>query len=323
MLRRLLLCLACPLVLSACDRTPRDQIQGYVEGEFVYVASPLAGKLEKLSVSRGQSVLQGEALFALESAAEAAAADESQRRLTQAEAQLADLQKGRRSSEIQSLEAQLRQAEAALTFAKADAERLDRLTGSVSQQDIERARSLRDQAQQQVVRLQQDIETAKLGGRQDAIAAARAEVGAREAALVAAKWNLAQKQQAAPATAPVFDTFFEPGEWVPAGRPVVALLPAANRKIRAFLPERDLARAQVGDMLAIAFDGAPAPLQARITYISPRPEFTPPVIYSRDSRQKLVYMIEARVDEADALKLHPGQPVDVRLSKPAATIREK
>ena len=157
------------------------------------------------------------------------------------------------------------------------------------------------------------METAHLGSRVDQIAAAEAAVRAQEAALGRAEWNLAQKRQNAPQESLVFDTLYREGDWVAAGRPVVSLLPPSNVKVRAFVPETEIGKVQYGDQVQVYVDGLPEPLTGKVSFISPRVEYTPPVIYSRESRSKLVVMIEIRFDPKTAATLHPGQPVDVQL----------
>ncbi len=303
-------------MLAGCDRTDNHQVQGYVEGEFVYVASPLAGSLEVLQVRRGAQVAAGDPLFALDDTQEKAARDEAQSRLVQARASLEDLKKGKRPSEIESIKAQLGQAQAALALSEKELARQEELvrSGASTPQDLDRARSAHDQNREKVVQLQADLQTAQLGARADQIAAAEANIQALEAALAAAQWALSQKRQTAPQAGEVFDTMYRQGEWVPAGRPVVALLPPANIKVRAFVPERQIQALHLGDSVQVIVDGLPGPLAGRISFISPHAEYTPPVIYSRENRAKLVFMIEVTFDPQVAATLHPGQPVDVRLS---------
>jgi HlyD family secretion protein len=314
-----LLCLGCVIVtlciFTGCERTDPHQLQGYVEGEFVYVASPLAGSLQTLHVQRGSQVAVGDPLFTLESTPEKAARDEAQSRLAQARASLEDAKKGRRPSEIESLQAQLGQAQAALALSEKELSRQQELSrsGATTPQDLDRARSMRDQAREKVAQLEADLKTAQLGARSDQIAAAQAGVQTLEATLAAAEWSLAQKSQAAPQAGLVFDTMYRQGEWVPAGRPVVALLPPQNIKVRAFVPETQVHALHPGDNVQVLVDGVHVPLAGRISFISPRAEFTPPVIYSQENRSKLVFMIEVTFDPKIAATLHPGQPVDVQL----------
>jgi HlyD family secretion protein len=185
--------------------------------------------------------------------------------------------------------------------------------GATAELEFDRARAARDQNRQRVAQLEADLETAHLGSRSDQVTAAEAEVRAREAALVKAEWDFSQKHQRAPKAGLVFDTLYREGEWVAAGRPVVALLPPQNVKVRAFVPETLVGTIHPGDRVRVIVDGVQEPFIGTVSYISPRAEYTPPVIYSRESRGKLVFMIEAVFDPAAASNLHPGQPVDVQV----------
>jgi HlyD family secretion protein len=303
-------------ILESCTRADHNQVQGYVEGEFVYIASPLAGALESLSIQRGEHVKTGALLFVLESTPERAARDEVERRLGQARANLEDVKKGRRPSEIASVEAQLKQARAALTFSEKELVRqaeLMRIPGATAAQEFERARSMRDQNRQRVAQLEAELKTARLGSRGDQIVAAESNVRALEAALTKAEWEFSQKRQTAPQAGLIFDRLYREGEWVSAGHPVVVLLPPQNIKVRAFVPEKQIGTIHPGHSVRISVDGVPEPFIGTVSFISPQAEYTPPVIYSQDSRDKLVFMIEVVVDPTIAVNLHPGQPVDVQL----------
>jgi HlyD family secretion protein len=154
-------------------------------------------------------------------------------------------------------------------------------------------------------------------GRDKEIAAAQADVEAARAVLAQSDWRLAQRaiafNAAPPAKALVHDTFYSEGEWVAAGSPVVSLLPPGNIKLRFFVPETAVGALTLGQAVRAVCDGCSAPVSAKISYISRQAEFTPPVIYSREQRAKLVFLIEARPAPADAVRLKPGQPLDVSL----------
>ena len=303
------------LLSSGCKRPPSDRLQGYVEGEYVYVAAPLAGVLQTLSVQRGTSVGAGQPLFTLDRTPQQAARDNAARRVTQARADLDDAKRGRRPTEIEALQAQIQGAQAALVYSETELARVRKLLGSgaIGPQDMDRAQAARDQDAQHVVQLQADLKTAQLGARSDQIAAAEANVRAVEAELTRAEWDLKQQAQVAPVEALVFDTLYREGEWVAAGRPVVALLPPANVKVRAFVPEARVGALRLGQSVRVTIDGPPQGLAGKISFISPQAEFTPPVIYSQESRGKLVFMVEVVFERATAGQLHPGQPVDVEL----------
>jgi HlyD family secretion protein len=302
------------LASAGCNRPSPDSVQGYVEGEFVYVAAPLAGALESLPVQRGTQVKVGDPLFTLESGAEAAAHAQASKRLEEGQARLEDTKKGRRQPEIDAIEAQLNQSRAALVLSEKEFVRQTDLvrSGASSTQDFDKARSARDQDRQRVSQLEADLRTAQLGSRSDQIAAAEANVRALEATLAKADWDLTQKRQNAPQAGLVFDTLYRMGEWVVAGRPVVAILPPAGIKVRAFVPEARVGSIHPGDRVRVFVDGVKDPSAGTVSFISPRAEYTPPVIYSQESRGKLVFMIEIVFEPAFAARLHPGQPVDVQ-----------
>lgn len=175
--------------------------------------------------------------------------------------------------------------------------------------DFERARSLRDKR----VTSPEDFDAAE-----QALLAAEHAAAARQRGLEQADWRYAQKQRTAPEAGLVYDTYYRPGEWVPAGTPVLALLPPEYLKARFFVPESDLGRFRVGTPVTIRLDGLEAPLAARVTFVSPSAEYTLPIIYSRENRGKLVFLVEASLAAADAVHLHPGAPLEVHLEPSAA-----
>jgi len=303
------------VLFAGCSANSSNEFQGYIEGEYVYVASPLGGGLTNLAVARGDEVKTGQLLFELERGSEAAAVQQAEKNLAQAQAQLDDLNKGKRPTEIASLEAQLERARANLKLAAADFGRREKLGGEdvISREELDQARAQRDADEAQVDQLTADLETARLGGREDVVRAAQDAVASQKAALDKARWSFDQKEQFAPTNAFVQDTLYRTAEWVAAGNPVVELLPPANIKVRFFVPETALPRIHTGQTVSVSFDGGPHAYSATVNYISTQAEFTPPVIYSRENRAKLVYMIEAKFSPADAMNLRPGQPVVVEL----------
>lgn len=274
----------------------------------------------QVAVKEGQTVKAGDLLFRLDDDLESAAVTEAERRLEASEKHLADLQKGARPSEVQAIEARLGQAQAALKLSEAEYERRRKLAGTkaISLEQLDVARTSYERDRDLVAQIQAELTTAGLGGREDTIKAAEADMGAARARLDQARWNQDQKTQAAYQDALVFDVIYRSGEYVPPGRPVVSLLPPGNIEIRFFVPQADLSRIGFGDEVHVIVDGHADPISARVSYISPQAEYTPPVIYSRETRAKLVFLVKARPGPESVEYLHPGQPVDVALtgSKP-------
>lgn len=305
---------ACATV-SGCSTDTQGLYQGYVEGEYVRVAAPFAGSLNTLSVQRGTQIMAGVPLFILEQESERAARSEAENRLQRAEAQLANLKKGKRPSEVEAIRAQRKQAVAALKLSQRNLQREEKLAaqGLISKQKLDDTRTQLESDRARIAELDAQLTTAKLAARSDEIRAAEAEADAARAVLKQAEWKLAQKTVTAPVSGLVVDTFYTQGEWVPAGSPVVAMLPPQNIKVRFFVSEPQLGALKLGQAIMIGCDGCKNSMAANISFISSQAEYTPPVIYSKENRTKLVYLVEARTSPQLAVMLHPGQPVDIKL----------
>lgn len=260
-------------IVMACSKN--DEIQGYMEGRFAYLSANFAGVLQQLAVQRGMFVNAGDLLFIIEKQPES---DDLQAALAQ----------------VQQAQAQLKQNEANLSLAKVTYERQKALLSKkvASQADFDTAESSYLQAQAQVNNSQASLNQA-------------------QAQLEKSQWTIGKKIIHAPNAALVFDTYYLPGELVPAGQPVLSLLAANQIKAVFFVPERLLSQFKIGHFVFASCDGCVQRVSLKITYISPQAEYTPPVIYSNDRRDKLVYRIEAAPAERDAFKLHPGQPVQI------------
>lgn len=288
--------------------------QGYVDADFVKVAPTQQGLLTALAVHRGEMVQAGAPLFSQDDTYDRAARDEAAGKLAQAEAQLKNLETASRETEIAQAQADLADAVATRQRDEKDLARAEALvkTSAGTRQQLDQAQANALSAAAHVA-----AATAKLDqmrsptGRAQEIAAQRAVVEQMRAQLTEAAWRLAQRHVDAPVNALVADIYAWPGETVGAGTPVVSLLPAANILIRFFVPEPALPHVKPGERLAVSCDTCPPHLAARVSFISPQAEYTPPVIFSEQTRDKLVYLIEARPADPGRFVLKPGQPVTV------------
>ena len=318
------------LGLAGCSKDTTSALQGYVEGEFVMAAAPAGGTLAKLNAHRGDSVAPGATLFILESGSEEAGRKEAEQRVRSAEQRLANLRSGRRAPEVDVVRAQAEQAAAARKLSDTQLAQQERLFagGYISQSAIDQARANHERDMARVSEAEAQGRVAQLSlGRDAEIRAATADVEAARASLAQGDWRLGQRRVNAPMGGAaaggllVQDTYFNEGEWVPAGRPVVSLLPPGNVKVRFFVPETRVATVQVGQVVSISCDGCGAAMAGKVTFISRQSEYTPPIIYSKESRAKLVYLVEARTGTEDARRLRPGLPVDVALAPGAPAAR--
>ncbi len=301
------------LFAAGCSRPPANDYQGYIEGKFVYVASPQSGRLDHLAVARGETISVGKPLFAFDQEPEASALRNAQRVLDSSQSRLNDLETGKRPPEIDVTRAQLTQAQAQKKQADdiLASDKKQYAAGGIAQTELITAEETADASAARVRELEADLAVDALPARDQQIKAQQNQVAADRASLSEAQWRLDQKSIASPRQGLVFDTLYREGEWVQAGNPVVQLLPPENMEVRFFVPETVVGKLKVGQNVAVHCDGCSAQVPAAISFISPQCEYTPPVLYSNENRAKLVFMVIAKPPDAKAMLLHPGQPVEV------------
>lgn len=312
---RAILSLFFVLLMSGCQSNDPQMYNGYAEGEFVNVSSTQSGKLDKLFVARGAQVTQNTNLFALECESEVLTLQQAQADLAAAEATLRDYQKGSRPEELKVIEAQLSQAVASAENAAKQYERNSALfpTNAVSKTQLDDSEALAKSSEAKVKELKNSLKVATLSKRTDQIKAQEERIEQLRSILKQAQWKIDEKGVKSRYNALVYDTLYREGEFVPQGGIIVRLLPPENIKIRFFVPQNIAESLKIGTNITITQRSDGKNLPARVTYISPEAEFTPPIIYSNESKNKLSYMIEAYPSKNDAPLLHPGQPVEVIL----------
>jgi HlyD family secretion protein len=305
--------------LPGCGQeAPSDRYQGYVEGEYLYLASPQAGFLESLEAPRGMRVQAGQRLFSISPDPDLQALSQAEAQAISARERVKNLKAPRRAPEIAALEAQQNAAEAGLRLSEAQLSRQQRLAAEkfIAAAQVDEARAARDRDAAQVDALKQQIATYQSAlGRRAEVGGAEADLQAAQAQVAQKRWQVERKSVAAPADGEIAETYYRPGEWVSAGAPVASLLPDGRRRLRFFVPETVVAKLAPGQGVTAACDGCDKPIHARIDFIAAEAEYTPPVIYSQGSREKLVFRVEAVPEAVDeARRLRPGLPVDVRLA---------
>jgi HlyD family secretion protein len=312
MSRRLPL-LLCLIVLSGCGEEEPGAFQGYVDADYLRIGAPQAGWLERVTVTEGQRIAAGDQLFALDATNQRAAVAQTRAELAQAESQLADLRIGARPEEIASIEAQIAASEATLNLARITLERQQRLAATqvAAQAQLDEARANAAQAEAQRNKLRADLALARLPARADRIAAAVAAVDAARAAVEQAEWALDQRVAYSPAAGVVDDVVSHPGEWVPTSGTVISLLPDDAIKVVFFVPEARRSAIHPGSEVSVTCTGCPDGLTAHISRVATEAEYTPPVIFSRETAAKLVWRVEGRLAPMERTPT-PGQPVTVR-----------
>ena len=300
-------------LFSACAG-PAPLAVGYVEGDYVLLAPIEVAQVQSISVRRGDRVEAGATVAQMETDDAKIAVAQAEAALAQAQAQLADLKLGRRPEEIAVLEAMVRSANAEAeekrrVFARAT-DLLDR--GIATQAEFDEAQTAVEVAVARINQAEANLAVSRLPARPEEIKAAENQVKQAAIEIEQAKWRLSKRSLTAPSAGRIDDIIRNPGDVAGPSAPVISMLPDGAVKLSVFVPEASFSSVAVGKMLKVRCDGCPDGLEARISYVSPDPEFTPPVIYSLETRQKLVYLVEAR-PVGDATPLQPGQIVDVSL----------
>ena len=277
------------------------------------MASPESGRLDQVDVARGDTVAAGHPLFGLDDEPEASEMRTAEQLLRSSESKLSDLEMGKRPAEVDVTRAELVQAVAEKKQADEilASDEAQFKAGGIAQTELINAQGAAETSAAKVKELEADLAVDALPAREQQIKAQTNQVAADRASLADAEWRLKQKQIASPRNGLVFDALYRQGEWVAAGNPVVQILPPENLEIRFFVPETVVGGLRVGGSVHVACDGCSSDVAARISFVSPQSEYTPPVIYSNENRSKLVYMVIANPPAQTAASLHPGQPVEV------------
>lgn len=297
------------LCLFGCGGSEKRHYQGYIEGENTFLASPIGGKLVKKRVDRGQWVKRGELLFQLDANPEAFVIQQSDAELLQAKKRYKDLENPRRKPEIEAIEEQIAQVDADLKLAALRVNRTKQLykKQAIDKDSVDEAEVYYELKKHLKAQYEANLALALQGARDEQMNAQQAQITSLIAKLNQAKWQLAQKSIYAPDDGVIFDTYFELGEYVPNQQAVASLLTPAHIRVEFFVPASALSELHVGQWITFTCDGCARSNQAVIHYISPEAEYIPPLVYSDENRDKLVFRVKATPSNARQFK--PGQPV--------------
>lgn len=284
---------------------------GYAEADFLHVSVIATRKIATIDVAEGEAVEAGERLFTLDDTHEAAVLRAAIARRDAAKAELERLEAGGREEEIRMIEAELEQARAELDLARTNLSRTMKLVerGNLPPAQLDIDRTALRRAEARIAELEARLALARTPARKEDIIAARARLDAAQAELRRAQAALADLKIDAPAAGRVEKIHFKVGEVLPAGRPAITILPRQGRKVIFFIPEPERAAFFIGQKLAVTCDGCPVGLEATLTRLDSQPQYTPPMIYSREQRTRFVFRAEAALGP-DA-PLEPGQPVSL------------
>lgn len=316
-LTRFIACTALPFfvaVLTACSRNKPDGFTGYVEGEYVYLSVPISGYLASIE-KRGTHVQAGNTIFTLDAKLDQKSLDQATALSYSAQERASNLAGSRRNSEIENAQANLRAAQSGLDLANSRLQREQALAAQnfVSAMSLEDAKTQQRQSQAQWEAAKAQLKLAREPiGRDAERLAAESDFKAAQSVAEQKKWLMEHSSALANTEAEVVDVYYRVGEWIPAGKPVASLLPTQGRLIRFFVPETSLEIFQPGKRVSVLCDGCVTPIAADVEAVSNHAEYSPPVIYSKERREKLLFRVDAR-PVSGSTPLLPGLPVTVLL----------
>lgn len=290
-------------------------INGYIEGEYVYISPTESGILDEIYVVKGQQIKQGDIIFSVSKDVWQANIIQAQNKLDQAIAQYTNLGKGKRQQELDIIIEQKAQAEANFKNIELEYQRMSKLiqAEAISQAAYDKSFADYQSAKAKVAELNASLEAAKLSAREDELKSALNEIEIAKQELRKVKQQAGNNTAISKVTGIVHDVYFRLGETVSAGNPIVSILPPDNVKIRFYVSEKVLPKIKVNTPISVECDGCSEPISAKISYISTSSEYAPPVIYSTESRDKLLFLVEGHFDDNNQI-LPVGLPISVRLN---------
>lgn len=288
---------------------------GYVEADYVYVSAADAGRIASIAAEEGERVFEGQQVLTLDNSRQREALRAAEARAHVAEANLENLKTGSREQEIAVIRAELARAEAERELAAGNLARSERLLerGNIAEAQVDADRATLASARARVAELEAQFQVAELPARDAQQIAAEATLDAARADAAAARLAFEDRIVLAPVTGTVDDVFFEAGEVAGAGVPVVSILPDDALRALFFVPEPQRPAIAIGDVLSVSCDACPDGITATVSRLAPSPQYTPPIIYSREERSRLVFRAEARIS-ADT-PLLPGQPISLEAAQ--------
>ena len=284
---------------------------GWIEADIRYIGGSRTARLTEKSVEEGDKIQAGQMLFSFASDIEKVAVSAARAKFNRSEAALSLAKSAQdRKEQRDALKATREEAEAELIYAEQSLKRARFLYKKQAGTRATLDKAIKAYAQAKAARnkINVRIKLGELPQRDQQIEQAKQEVVVAKAELASAQAALALKTVVAPTTGLIEETYYRVGEVVPAGRPVVSLLTPETIRVEFFIPEAERARVKIGDTIKVTCDGCRAQ-NARISFIAQDAEYTPPQIFSREERSKMVYRAKAIPQTTYGLPV--GLPVSV------------
>lgn len=292
-------------------------LYGNVDIRTVNMSFRVGGRLQSLTVDEGDAIKQGQTLGQLDQAPYENALMQAKANVATAQAQYDLMMAGYRAEEIAQAAASVKQAQAAYDYAQSYLQRQQGLWNRklLSANDLENARSSRDQALATLKSAQDKLSQYRAGNRPQEIAQAKANLEQAQAQLAQSTLDLHDTVLTAPSYGTLLTRAVEPGSMLSAGSTVLTLSLTRPVWVRAYVDEKNLNQAQPGREILLYTDGRPnKPYHGKIGFVSPTAEFTPKTVETPDLRTDLVYRLRIIVTDADD-SLRQGMPVTLQFNE--------
>lgn len=306
------------LILWSCNSAGGGiEASGTLEAVQIRVPSQASGPVSDVMVDEGEQVSAGDELAVLDDEMAALRRDQARAGRDMAAASLDLLLKGARREDVDQAREALSAAEENLRLAADEADRLRRLfsSGSVSEQQLDRAESAETLARGARAQAASALSKLEGGARSEEIDAARAALNQADAALALAERALSDTLITAPSGGTILYRLVDPGEWAMPGATVFVLADLSRLRLTVYVSEPDLAHIRLGSEALVSLDGTEKTAIGRVSWISPVAEFTPKNVQTRDERVKQVFAIRIDVDNPGGL-MKPGMPADAKFAVP-------
>lgn len=300
-------------MFSACQWKTKQKFSGYTDTLYLYLSSPTQGYFKQKFVERGQSFKKAQILYELDNMPDEAEYHSAYAQYRQAQKILIDMKRPKRRPEIAAIEYQIHQIDANIAKTQMHLSRLLKLQQKqfIDPDTVFTQQKSLEELQFQKKQLQENLKLSHMGARRYQIKAQRQAKMSSEFHVKELQWNLSHKKISAPRDGYVFDIFYSIGELIPANKPVMSVVLPENNFIEFFVTAKDVITLELQQKVEFQYYGDKQWHSASIYYISATAEYMPPVLYTQEHQDELVFRIRARPEPRERFIL--GQPISIRV----------
>lgn len=301
------------LLILGCKDKSDLKIQGYLEADYIYLSSETGGKIRSIMKSRGDQVSKEERLISLDNDMIVKDREVIVNKIIQENISLRNIEEGIRESELKILNIQLAKLQAEYSYNQSKLRKLSSLKekGYISIEEANDAQNRVELISYEISRLRAEIEHKKLPARLEEINLQKEKIESLKISLNKADIEIEKKNIFSSESGVVQDIFYKEGENVISGEPIIMLLPENSVKAKFYISNKNLHKVDYGKEVYLIIPGEEKKIRAKISYVSRKPEYTPPIIYHNE-QDNLLFLVEA-IPQQSSKHIVAGLPVEVEL----------